>query len=309
MSAAGFRHEALLYEGESGFLEAIVPFIRDGVRAREPTLVVVSGARIERLRAELGGETAGVAFADMEEIGHNPAWIIPAWQEFVDRNAGSGRQLRGIGEPIWAARRDPELSECQRHESLLNLALAGAERFWLLCPYDRGSLSASVIEEAQRSHPFARQNDRSWASPAYAGLAASATWARPLPAPPGSARRLDFDAHSLQPMRAAVIHDGARAGLPSGRLADLVLAVSEVASNSVRHGGGQGTLRVWRDDEAVVCEVRDEGRVADPLADRERPGRGLHSPRGLWLANQLCDLVQLRSQDDGTAVRLRMRTG
>jgi hypothetical protein len=39
--------------------------------------------------------------------------------------------------------------------------------------------------------------------------------------------------------------------------AALVLAVDEVATNSLRHGGGRGTLRIWRDADAVVCEVRD----------------------------------------------------
>jgi hypothetical protein len=43
-----------------------------------------------------------------------------------------------------------------------------------------------------------------------------------------------------------------------------------------------------------------------PLADRERPLPDLSAPRGLWLANQLCDLVQIRSLPEGTVVRLHM---
>ena len=35
--------------------------------------------------------------------------------------------MRGIGEPIWADRRPDELDECQLHESLINLAFAGAD--------------------------------------------------------------------------------------------------------------------------------------------------------------------------------------
>ena len=80
--------------------------------------------------------------------GANPACIIPAWREFVDEHAAASRALRGIGEPIWPDRTSAELVECQRHESLLNLAFAGTRSFHLLCPYDTEALDAAVIEEA-----------------------------------------------------------------------------------------------------------------------------------------------------------------
>jgi anti-sigma regulatory factor (Ser/Thr protein kinase) len=89
-------------------------------------------------------------------------------------------------------------------------------------------------------------------------------------------------------------------------IGDLVLAVNEVAANSIAHGGGSGTLRVWRDGGALVCEVSDRGHLDDPLADRRRPAPGQDGGRGLWLANQLCDLVQVRSFATGTTVRLHM---
>jgi hypothetical protein len=57
----------------------------------------------------------------------------------------------------------------------------------------------------------------------------------------------------------------------------------------------------------MVCEIRDKGRFHKPLVDRERPLRSIAAPRGLWLANQLCDLVQIRSLPEGTVVRLHKR--
>jgi hypothetical protein len=66
-------------------------------------------------------------------------------------------------------------------------------------------------------------------------------------------------------------------------------------------------LRIWSDLAAVVCEIRDSGRFDRPLVDRERPAPEAPGPRGLWLANQLCDLVQIRNFPGGTAVRLHMR--
>jgi anti-sigma regulatory factor (Ser/Thr protein kinase) len=97
--------------------------------------------------------------------------------------------------------------------------------------------------------------------------------------------------------------------MSEARRSDLVTAVNEVATNSIRHGGGGGLLRVWHEVDRVVCEVSDKGRIEDPLADRRLPvtrsGRGY----GLWISNQLCDLVQLRSTPRGSIVRLHMRLG
>jgi hypothetical protein len=73
----------------------------------------------------------------------------PVALEFV--GAAGGRPVRGSGEPIWPERTAAELVECERHESLLNLAFAGAPAWWLLSPYDTEALSAAIIDEARRS--------------------------------------------------------------------------------------------------------------------------------------------------------------
>ena len=88
-----------------------------------------------------------------------------------------------------------------------------------------------------------------------------------------------------------------------------MLAVHELATNSVRHGGGHGTCRLWRDGTALVCEVSDHGWITDPMAGRRRPAADQPGGRGLWLVNQLCDAVELRSSPAGTVVRVRMSDG
>src|SRR5919204_4086588 len=134
--AMSFRHEALFYAGPDDFVRRTGAFLRDAVEAEEPTLVVVDATKICLLREELDGAAHAIHFADMAEVGANPARIIPAWREFVTRHAPTGRRLRGIGEPIWPERTPAELVECERHESLLNLAFDDGADFWLLCPYD-----------------------------------------------------------------------------------------------------------------------------------------------------------------------------
>ena len=83
-----------------------------------------------------------------------------------------------------------------------------------------------------------------------------------------------------------------------------MLAVSEIAANSACHRDGSGTFAVWITDASVICEVRDRGRIEHPLAGRLRPGPDQPGGRGLWLANQLCDLVQIRVTARGSTVRL-----
>jgi anti-sigma regulatory factor (Ser/Thr protein kinase) len=303
-----FRHEALFYAGRDDFVRRTAAFLRDGVEAEEPALVVVDAAKIELLREELGDAASGVRFADMAEVGANPARIIPAWREFVTRSAPTGRRLRGIGEPIWPERTGAELAECVRHESLLNVAFAGSPSWWLVCPYDTEALEPAVLEEARRTHPFVRENGVGRESDDYYGLQTiAAPFAEPLPEPPASALELDFGDGPLEALRWLVGRAAAEAKLDALRAADFVLAVHELATNTVRHGGGRGTLRLWREPDALICEVSDAGRLDQPLAGRERPLAGQPGGRGLWLVNQLSDLAQIRCFEAGSVVRLHMR--
>src|ERR1700728_1078844 len=99
-SASSFRHEALLYEEFDAFVDGAIAFIEGGLDEDAATLVVVSPAKIDALRAALGAKAASVEFADMAVVGANPSRIIPAWRDFVTRHAGTDRPLRGIGETI-----------------------------------------------------------------------------------------------------------------------------------------------------------------------------------------------------------------
>ncbi len=303
-SGPAFRHEALLYAGPEEFVRATAAFVRSGVQAEEPVLVVVGAEKIGWLRDELGCAADHVQFADMAEVGTNPARIIPAWQEFVGARAMDGLAVRGVGEPIWAERSAAELVECQRHESLLNLAFADAPGWWLLCPYDT-ALDPAVLDEARRSHPFVSEHGIATPSAGYVGLAVAERFGEPLPEPTSPPHEREFETGSLEALRTLVAREARAAGLAPTRVEYLVLAVNELATNSLRHGGGEGMLRIWSDDETLYCEIRDGGRIDDPLAGRARPGPTSEGGRGLWLVNQLCDLVQVRSSP-GNVVRVHM---
>jgi anti-sigma regulatory factor (Ser/Thr protein kinase) len=308
-TSESFRHVALLYAGERAFVDAIAAFIRDGVAAGEPALVVVSARKIELLRAELGDAADRVCFADMLEVGQNPGAIISAWDDFVRDRFAEGQRVRGVGEPIWAGRSPDEMVECHHHEALLNLAFADAPGFWLVCPYDTESLDPEVIEHASRTHPFLREDGAERPSSVYRGedLCGQAFEGVLDPAP-DDAYEVAFDADSLPAMRAFVAELAQDAGIEAERRDDLLLAVNELATNSVRHGGGEGVLRAWAEDRALVCEVCDSGQIEKPLTGRFRPPAGGLSGYGLWLVNQVCDLVQVRASSGGNCIRMRVRS-
>jgi anti-sigma regulatory factor (Ser/Thr protein kinase) len=301
-----FIHEALFYADEEEFLESAVPFVRDGVEAGEAVLVAVDEGKIAALKSQLGEAREAVEFVNMRSAGRNPARIIPIWQEFLDSNAGA---VRGIGEPVWNGRSDAELIECHHHEMLLNTAFGGAEGFTLLCPYDVSALDEVVLERVHASHSAVQCDGASETSPIHGhGMASHSPFEGGFPEPPGEAVEVEFGIDDVREVRAGLSSYGEEVGLTSQQVDDLVLAVHEVASNSIVHGGGSGRLRIWIEDGSLVCEVRDRGRFStDPLVGRVRPAPSAASGRGLWLANRLTDLVQIRSSDFGSAVRLHLR--
>lgn len=309
-SPGAFRHDALLYAGADQFVQRTAAFVRDALEHDEPILVAVIEPRRSLLREELGRDAKHVEFLDMWDVGRNPARIIPAWQQWVERHRGIGCGFRGIGEPIWSARTPDELIECQIHEQLLNTAFDGGPGWWLLCPYDTGALSDSVIARAHATHPGVLDRGDYLPSEQYPhqDMTFAAMFGLPLPEPDPARVLLElvFARRELPAVRNAVESHARTLGMSGRQVADLVLVASELATNSIRHGGGGGLLRLWHDGVDLVCEVRDRGIVQDPLIGRRRPDPDAPGGAGLWLANQLCDLVQIRSTgQNGTVVRVR----
>jgi anti-sigma regulatory factor (Ser/Thr protein kinase) len=303
----GFRHEAAVYRGDQGFLDVTVDYVRDGLNAGQPVLVAVIPPKIDLLRAALGADADKVRFVDMAQAGRNPALIIPMWREVVED--GGGVPVRGIGEPVWFGRRPAELAEALLHEALLNIAFADGTDLLLRCPYDAQALGDAMVGHASLRHPVVVDRGGDGRGVGYHGVTeAAAEFTVPLPDAEASAPEA-FEFDHVPTVRRLRAHVGERArtlGIDAERTADLMLAMHEIAVNSLRHGGGRGTLRLWADDDALVCEISDRGHIDQPLVGRVRPRPDQRSGRGVWLANQLCDLVQIRSSTAGTTVRMHV---
>ena len=130
---------------------------------------------------------------------------------------------------------------------------------------------------------------------------------RALSAPPDGAEALLYES-SLTGVRKFVAARAHQAGLPPHRVEDLVIAIAELAANTLAHTSGPGTVTFWTTSEEVVCQVEDQGQISDPLAGNVRPApEAPGGGRGLWLVRELCDRVEMRSGLAGTTARVSIR--
>jgi anti-sigma regulatory factor (Ser/Thr protein kinase) len=300
-TATGLRHLVLFYHDAAGYRAGLDEFVHAAVALGEPVLIAVPW-----FLAPLpdGLDRAAVRMADMAELGRNPARVVPAIRAFCDAHAG--RPVRVVTESIWPGRSRAEVCEAVRHDALMEQALAGLTAD-VLCPYDAAALPPSVLADACRAHRWQFRDNEAAANAAYGGPGAIPAWCQvPLPSPPPDADAVEYRS-DLRQVRAMVTAAGERAGLTSARVTDLMIAVSEVAANTLRHTQAGGVALSWRADGEVLCQVTDNGYIADPLAGLHRPPLGEPGGQGLWLVNQVCDLVEVRSTAAGTSVRMHMR--
>ncbi|MFI7635572.1 anti-sigma factor RsbA family regulatory protein [Nonomuraea sp. NPDC049400] len=300
MLAEPFVHPALFYRGDREYVAATTEFVRAGLALGEPVAVAVPAANLALIEAELGDDARSVLLLNMQEAGRNPGRIIPAvLREFADRHPG--QHVRIIGEPIWPGRTDTEYGAAAQHEALINLSFTG-RRVTILCPYDAVRLAPEVIDEASRTHPVLRDVTREWPSADYAPELVISGHNRALEEP-AEFVSLRFDRTNLSAARGLAARRAAEMGFSGDRLDDVRLTVAELGANSLDHGGGSGTIRVWAEGGRLVCEVSDSGHITDPLVGRRPVDPRQAGSRGLLIVNLLSDLVRIHSRAGATTIR------
>jgi anti-sigma regulatory factor (Ser/Thr protein kinase) len=296
-----YRHEALPYSDHAEFVSCCQSIAESSRDHGERLIFLVAAVKLSDVRdvVDRGGDD--IAFVSADEHGRNPARITTLLDTF---QAGSGgRPCVGVNEPVFGRRSPAALDEARLGESLLNTVRLRSWPLSVLCLYDVGELTADELLLMRRNHPAVRGLDE---NPAYDPDLASELFRSRLAAPrPPVVKRNVHGGSDLAAARAFVRAFARDHDVLPDRREDLVLAAHEVITNSIRHGGGECRLSMWVDG-AVVCEARDAGVIRDPLVGRLAPVPTAPTGRGLWLANQLCDLVQIRSSQAGTVVRLHV---
>jgi anti-sigma regulatory factor (Ser/Thr protein kinase) len=301
-TTAGPDHLMLPYDSPRQCASALLDIFRERLRPSEAVAVAVTSQVAGCAQEALAGRGVPVEYVDVARLGRNPARLISAISDLA--TAGGGR-VWWIEEPMWPGRSPAEVAEVARHEALVNLAFTGAP-VQVVCVYNRPLLSAAELRYGESTHPSLWRDGHAEASAGYTGAGEMPAGADlPLDPPPPDAHRISYG-WALQPVRDAVEAAAAAAGVAGDRARDLVLAVHEAAANSLRHADGTGVLHTWRAAGEIICDIGDSGTVTDPLAGRRRSVADARG-HGLWVANQVCDLVQVRSRPGRTTVRLHMR--
>jgi anti-sigma regulatory factor (Ser/Thr protein kinase) len=300
----GFDHSALFYRSEREYVDSLVQFIGAGLAQRQPVLVAVPGDRLASLRRALGAHADDVTMADMIEFGRNPGRILAGQYSFVERHPE--QHVRIVAEPAWAGRTENEYLACMQHEALANIAFSGSS-ITGLCPYDASRLNESLLQHVRLSHPQVWQGGSPTHCPEYAVDAALQRCNQPLAASPAALTHTVEHALDLAGARRCAERCGRLLGMTPDRIADLLLVTTELATNSLDHAGGPCRLAFWYDSGFVICEARDIGQWADPLAGRRPPGTTGAGPYGLFVVNAIADLLRTHTTSAGTTVHAYLR--
>lgn len=306
--SGSFTHQLLPYDSAETFLAGTVPFVRAGLEAGDTVLAVTGVANHELLRGELGEDGGDVEFIEAHDWYRHPARTLAGCLAQADTLARDGRRLRLLGEPVWKGRTPLQVTEWQRTEAIANVALAGSGAA-ILCPYNGRALPAGIVAGARRTHPETIRGTSPLPNPGYMD-----PWAfsslfdeRPLPPPPAYAEELPIELPDLYWLRMYITDYAQDSAMPGQELQRLLVAVTEVVTNALRHGAPPIMLRLWTEPGELICEVSDGGRWRPATGyshlppDPSGPGRF-----GLWAVRLLCSVVQIRTGGPGTTVRLRL---
>ncbi|MGC4897219.1 anti-sigma factor RsbA family regulatory protein [Micromonospora sp. DT31] len=301
----GYFHEALVYDSDEELLAVVVPFLRDGAAAGEPTAVNLSERHTDLVRRALP-TGAGVTFLPVADGRARPAVALRACRDLLASWVAAGAsQIRLVGElpPVmlgatwdwWA-----------RYESAINQAY-GEFPLWGICAYNRRRAPAHVLADVARTHPLmARPDGGHEATGLYTEPETYLAECRPAPLDPVQRSTPLVELVDPTPAHARAAVRGADQGLlTSDGLDDLVMAVSEVVSNALRHGEPPVRMRLWRAADRIVVTVHDRGDgPKDPYAGLLPAGDGSDGGLGLWISHQSCDHVTQLRGTDGFTIRL-----
>jgi anti-sigma regulatory factor (Ser/Thr protein kinase) len=304
------QHRALLYDEPGAFVGGVGAFLRGGLREGDHVVAVVTPEKLGWLRDELGGDASAIELLEAGSFYDRHGLMFSGMSNLLERHAAPGRgRVRIVAEQALANREPADVRAYMRYEAASNV-LYGQYDVSVLCPYDAAGLPDGIIDAALRTHPTIAEDGgdiRDSASFTDPGEFVRQHVLRRPPPSVSAAGRLERAGDVAAARRWVAAHASA-AGLSAESAEDLVLAVSEVATNALIHGEAPRLLWSYLEDGHLVCQIRDGGPgPVDPLAGYLPPDQRLLGGRGLWIAHQVCDIVEVASDTSHTDVYVRMR--
>jgi anti-sigma regulatory factor (Ser/Thr protein kinase) len=297
-------HQVLFYDSEEELITTALPFLREGIDADDVVLAVAPPPKIGALRDALGSDAPNVQFLDANEIYHHPVRTLAAYNNILQSHAP--RKVRGIGELDWRGLAQHEITEWGRYEAVMNVVFA-ASGAQAICSYDTRNASLQALDAARRTHTDVLGRHGTAGSYTDPRVFAAGLDRSPLPAPPPHADVQRIESQNLSDLRSFVTERAGGHDLAPTTLNNLLIAVTETATNALTHGTPPVTLHLWTTADHIICEISDHGHwQPDPLLGLLPPTTA--PPRfGLWGVRMLTDTVQIRTCQPGTAIRLHTR--
>ena len=316
-AAGSGTHRALIGASDDELIDGTLAFVGAGLDVGEPVVIACTDPTAELLQKALA-DRPHVVWADWGDVyGNGPAAAITAVRRLGERHrTASAAIVRVVLEPFAGPDRD-SWREWQRYDAVLDHQLdeaefLGEQPLLVMCLCDRRRVPEPLVDAARATHPFLQVDSQDEPNPDHVPADRYLT-TLPVPAEPLEATEPLVGVNSVRDLRALrrdLASRAADASLPAGSepaLEDFLLAVDEMTTNALRHGRPPVDLRLWADENRLVCTITDRGAgLQDPFIGYG-PAHGDDlslGGMGLWLARQLCDHVDITVADDGVRVRL-----
>jgi anti-sigma regulatory factor (Ser/Thr protein kinase) len=294
------RHSALVYESQEQYVARAVEFLRDGLEAGEGAVAGNTRSGLAAVREALGPDAARVTFIDVSAAYTRPARTFAAYHGVYAEEFKKAASVRVISDVQYG----PEPAEWAMwmgYEALMNRAFAHLPT-WAMCTYNANGLPDRLLETVWRTHPEVVAGNTWHTSHDFEDPTELLRRITPVPEPLPELRSVSFgrDAENL---REGLAGELAAERVPEARALDMLIAITEIATNAADHGGGIKDVRVGRAGGRFVCEIVDRGSgFDDPAAGYLPPRNGLG--RGLWVARQLTWRIEFFRSPQGFTARI-----
>jgi anti-sigma regulatory factor (Ser/Thr protein kinase) len=297
----GLTHYGLLHPPSADLTATLAPLITERLAGGETVLAAVPPSTAAELHARLP-TLVGLHTTDSGELYRHPGRVLAHYRAWLANTGSEDRAATIVAVPDHGDDDQHRAAQWMHIDAATTVALADYD-LTVICAYPNHPATADAV---RRVHP-SLLNGTVIPNPDH--LTAEQFVARyPLPPPaelgePDLTHIIDH-LTELSPLRQIVAAHATRAGLSAARCDDVVLAVTEIASNAIEHGAPPTTVRLWTTSTSMICQITDTGQYTQPLAGLLPPPSTQYRGRGLWMVHQLCDQAYLWQHP--TTIRVQM---
>jgi len=304
-SPTRLEHRAAIYSALPNLLHLVLSQVQAAADRGEPVALIVEPDVEREVRARFGA-AAGLMILPPPE-----AAARGSGQTVATHLARELRELAGVtGRVSFVMQHEPRLDGTDgaywtELDAAVNVALADLP-ITMTCLFPAIAMQPEIDRAVRWNHPQLIESGLPLTNPDHLppDEVIAAAPAPPLPQLGPAQQRLVFTPWELHAVRAAVADVARRVSLDEQRAEDLVIAVNEIATNAVEYGAGDAEVLLWASLDGLICEVHNTGHLTQPLPGLQPPHPGDPRGRGIWIARQLCDLLHIWNDRDGTHVRI-----